>query len=370
MIKEIALFSAEEQREIEAEIEKAARRKAPSLPSRAEAARRGVFPLVVNCAALVILAAGAFLLFYFHDTESAAIGETGAVLGITERALIREIRRETNALLGEKDAAIALMNEQLAGVDSELARLDSLEALSDEQRTVMEDLRRQQDEYRVNLSKAQAERALIIAESNQKEAQLRERLLEQQRANVQSSAEVEAAAAELALLSRDREKNEFVETQLNALFSRAGKYIEDGQYRDARDTISLLKEFLQTPAFDELRAFRSRRESDLAAVNALSVLLDGITAPPAAPETAASTEEETREAARLQRQLAENTASLGSKDEAIAGLQKDLADALAQVLAWDRQLESLRVQNAANLETMESQLRTISALNAEIERLQ
>lgn len=384
---DISVFSEEEQRQITDEIERAARRETlspPSLPSKSEASRKGLFPLMINIGALALLAAGAFLLFYFQKDESLSIRESGGVLGITERALIKEIRRETNRLLGEKEAAIARMNGELSAVDAELARLDSLEALSDEQRRTMEDLRRQQEEYHAGLSKAQAERALIIAESRQQEERLRERLLEQQGAlenlSERSREEINSARDELAKLSLERDKASLIEKQITAYFARAGGYSNEGRYREALETLSALREFLATPAFAEARSFQARRESGLAAAAAMTGLVTAALGSGAAPSgqpaaAADAAKADAAEAAKLQRQLAENAASLDTREALIADLQKSLAEAQTAAAARertiaerDRQLESLRVQNAANLETMESQLRTIAALNAELEK--
>ncbi|MDR2766849.1 MAG: hypothetical protein LBB82_00830 [Treponema sp.] len=385
---DISVFSEEEQRQITDEIERAARRETlspPSLPSKSEASRKGLFPLMINIGALALLAAGAFLLFYFQKDESLSIRESGGVLGITERALIKEIRRETNRLLGEKEAAIARMNGELSAVDAELARLDSLEALSDEQRRTMEDLRRQQEEYHAGLSKAQAERALIIAESRQQEERLRERLLEQQGAlenlSERSREEINSARDELAKLSLERDKASLIEKQITAYFARAGGYSNEGRYREALETLSALREFLATPAFAEARSFQARRESGLAAAAAMTGLVTAALGSGAAPSgqpadaAADAAKADAAEAAKLQWQLAENAASLDTREALIADLQKSLAEAQTAAAARertiaerDRQLESLRVQNAANLETMESQLRTIAALNAELEK--
>jgi flagellar basal body-associated protein FliL len=392
---DLAVFSEEEQRHITDEIERAARREAlspPSLPSKSEAARKGLFPLMVNIGALALLAAGAFLLFYFQNDESRSIRESGGGLGITERALIREIRRETNRLLGEKEAAIDRMNGELAAVDAELARLDSLEALTGEQRRTMEDLRRQQEEYHAGLSAAQAERARIIGESRRQEERLRERLLEQENAlenlSGRSREEISRARDELAKLSLEHDKASLIEQQVTAYFTLAGEYGSGGRYREALETLAALREFLATPAFAELRGFKARRESDLAAAGAMTALVTGalVSAPDKPPSAAQDAAAQTNnidntaavnaaEAAQLRRQLAENAASLDAREAMLADLQKSLAEAQAAAAARertiaerDRQLESLRAQNAANLETMESQLRTIAALNAELEK--
>ncbi|MDR1929275.1 MAG: hypothetical protein LBQ44_01475, partial [Treponema sp.] len=273
---EMAVFSEEEQREIAERIEAASARGRSSVPPvKGAASRRSVFPLLVNAAALLVLAGGFAALTTLHSAEAVEIRETGARLGITERALIQEIRRETDRRLGEKENAIAAMNARISGVEEELARLDSLEALSDEQRKTMDELRHQQEEYRSGLGRLQSERALILAESMQREAALRTRLEEQRGAmealSEQSRAEIKAAADELSRLSSEQEKALLIERQMGGYFTLAEKQVQTGHYREAMETIAVLREFLNTPSFRTIPRFQARRESALAAANALSL---------------------------------------------------------------------------------------------------
>jgi chromosome segregation ATPase len=397
----IAVFSEEEQKEIIAQIEAAAQRgpMAPSRPpSKAEASKRNFFPLAVNVTAAALLCAGIFCMVFFQREGEVKIRESGAVLGITERKLIQEIRRETSRQISEKEAAIEAMNEKIAEVDAELVRLDSLEALTDEQRAAMSELHRQQDEYRLSLQGLQSERARILAEARQREAALNARLEEQQGAlenlSAQSRAEIQAAREELAKLSGDQEKSALAEKQLGAYFAVVGREIQAGQYKEASETLAGLREFLATPSFQTLRSIQARRETDLAAVNALSVVVaealtqGGRTAPagvPAAAELAESGQAETALRQRLAAQsaaLAEQSAVLAEKDKTLADREQSLAelrkniselqtknaDNLQTIAERERQLESLRAQNTAYAQTIDTQQKTIAALNAELER--
>jgi chromosome segregation ATPase len=400
----IAVFSEEEQKEIIAQIEAAAQRgpMEPSrLPSKGEVSKRNFFPLAVNVTAAVLLCAGIFFMFFFQREGEIKIHESGAVLGITERKLIQEIRRETSRLVSEKEAAIEAMNEKIAEVDAELVRLDSLEALTDEQRAAMSELHRQQDEYRLSLQGLQSERAQILAEARRREAVLNARLEEQQGAlenlSVRSRAEIQAARDELAKLSGDQEKSALVEKQLGAYFAAAGREIQAGQYKEASETLAGLKEFLATPSFQTLRSIQARRESDLAAVSALSALVAGALAPGRPAQAAGNTapagtgtpesgagqaEAALRQAA--EKTLAEQAALIAEKDRALelreqslAELQKNItelqtknADGLQAIAERERQVENLRAQNTAYAQTIDTQQKTIAALNSELEKRQ
>ncbi|GHV86416.1 hypothetical protein AGMMS50230_20240 [Spirochaetia bacterium] len=388
------LFSNEEQKEISGRIEAAAAREPivpPGLPARKEVSRRGLFPLLVNAAAILLLGGGIFFLFSFHKADTAEIRDSGAELGITERALIQEIRKEVTRQLAEKEAAIETMKNRLAGVDAELERLDSLEALSDEQRAAMEELRRQQEEYRGSLGQLQTERAQILAEARKREAEahqrelsLHARLEEQQgvleNLSAASRAEITAAREELAKLSGEQEKAVLVERQLSGYYAAVSRQIQAGQYREVLESLASLKEFLATPALVNLKTIQARRDSDAAAVAALSALaaealkdgsagIAGAAIPAAVTDTSAPPAAATE--AALRQQLASQTAALAEQNAALAELQKNLTALEEQNAAGrqslaerDRQLENLRTQNTANQQTIDNLQRTISNITA------
>ncbi|MDR1306260.1 MAG: hypothetical protein LBK74_01625 [Treponema sp.] len=402
----IEVFSDEERREISGRIEAASRREAvppPGPPARGEASRKGFFPLLVNAAGILLLGAGLLLLFSIQRAGSAELRESDAELGITERALIREIRREVTLQLTEKDADISAMRGRIAEVDDELARLESLEALTGEQQQTMAALRGQQEEYRGDLARLEMERSLILAEARQKEAEARRRearlharLAEQEGAlediSARNRAELEAARAELAKLTGDDEKAALVERQLAGYYAAFSKQIQAGQYREAAGTLAALKEFLATPSFQQLKLIGSRRESDAAAAAAMSGILSAVTgpagsgpaaegggsltpaeiAPPVAVPEASGAETALRR--RLSEQaaaLTEQAAVLAERERALAELQKshdgvqEQNSALRQTVAErDRQLENLQAQNTANLQKIETLQRTISTINA------
>jgi chromosome segregation ATPase len=409
----IEVFSDEERREISGRIEAASRREAvppPGPPARGEASRKGFFPLVVNAAGILFLGAGLLLLSSIQRADSAEIRESGAELGITERALIREIRREVNLQLTEKDGDIIAMERRIAEVDDELARLESLEALTGEQRETMAALREQQEGYRGDLTRLEAERALILAEARQKEAEARRRearlharLAEQEGAledmSARNRAELAAARAELAKLTGDDEKAALVERQLAGYYSAFAKQIQAGQYREAAGTLAALKEFLATPSFQQLKLIGSRRESDAAAIAAMTGILSAAAGKSSGPSSGGSltpaeivppvagpgaggpgtgAPEASAAETALRRQLADQAAALAQReqtladrDRALGELQKkhdglqDQNGALRQTLAdRDRQLESLQAQNAANLQKIETLQKTISTINA------
>ncbi|MDR2314433.1 MAG: hypothetical protein LBE02_07845 [Spirochaetaceae bacterium] len=386
---EIEVFSEEERNEINARIEAASAREAvepPRPPAKGEAAKRSLFPLLVNAAAALFLGGGLFFLFNFQKSGMVEIRRSASVLGITAQALIQEIRREVDLQINEKDQAINEMTGRIAGIDEELKRLDSLEELTGEQRALMEDLRRRQESYRDSLSRLHVERARILAAAWQREMETRrEEAGPQTRPGVppgspenlsaEDREEIRAAQDELERLGSAEEKSALVETQLSAYYANAARQIQGGRYREAAETIAALREYLSTPAFRDMGIIQIRRESDAAAIAALTALVERETAgtrvetvSPAGLSTAgpgAGSE------AELRRQLAERNAALIAREGALAELEKNFNalqeknTAAQQAMAErERQIESLQAQNAANLQKIESLQRTISNVNA------
>ena len=384
--KGIEIFSAEERNEINERIEAASVRDAvtaPGIPSRAEATKREFFPFLVNSLAALLLAAGVLLLFSSQKTDAAEIRDSGAILGVTERALIREIRREINLQLNEKDTAIDTMNRRIAEVDLELGRLNSLEALTDEQRDAMAVLMAKQEEYRESLAGLQQERAVILTQARIREAQARQReelLLEQQLfledISAQDRAEIEKAREELSRLSGEAEKTAFIEKQLAAFYSTITRQIEEKQYKAAEGSIAALKEYLATPSFASLKTIQARHDSDLAAVNALSLLLQeaqkttggAITVvqaeePPPVPPGAGAE-------AALRQQTAAQSVSIAELQKALSDMQQQNDTAIQTVAERDRQIDGLRATNTAQAQTIETLQNTIAIIRSATENQQ
>lgn len=383
----IAVFSEEERREIAAQIEAAAGRSPMAIsrmPAKGEASKRGLFPLLVNAGAVIFLAAGICFMFFFQRGEAAEINESGVILGITERRLIEEIRRETSLRISEKEAAIEEMSARIAEVDAELAKLDSLESLSDDQKNAMAALRGRHDEYQLSLEGLRNERAQILAEARQKEAALYAKLEEREGAmenlSVQNRQELEAVRDEFVKLLGDEEKAALAEQQINAYFSTAEKQVRALQYGEALNTLAALKEFLVTPSLQTLRPIQARRESGLAAAAALSTTVESLknggvvpaspaaAQPPAAAPLPAfvpasgSGKTETELRRQLESQNAANAAGLAEREQIIedlrkeqSGLQSRNAELQQSLTGKDTQIKSLETQN----ESLRSQLQNL-----------
>jgi len=214
-------FSIEEQKEILDTINKLAEKNRRQLSSASsqendviKPKKNGaVFPVAVNIAAAVLLAAGAFLLVFFNGKTDAEVRTGKAVYNMTERALIDEIRKDTADKIAEKESEIDKIASRLGQVDDELLALySSNEELNAEQRAAQARLLALQNAFREELGSLQDERSAILESSRTREASLRaqmeQRTKEFTAAQQKASGELDAAMRELEKLTKEKERLE------------------------------------------------------------------------------------------------------------------------------------------------------------------
>ena len=240
-----------------------------------EARKKGfLFPLFVNISALVFLGLGFALLFFLHGQEELGIRESSATLGLTERKLIQEIRRETNRQLGEKEKEINDILSKLSATDAEFRDLQgSMESLSVEQKERAAALLVLQEEYRHTLSGLEDEKTKIMEDSRLKESALRSRAEERVR-ELSSRAELSeaslgAAMEELGRLGNEQERAGRAESQMSGFFRTVNNQIGTGRLDEASLTLEAMKDFLNSPLFQGVRTLETRKQTHLAAINAM-----------------------------------------------------------------------------------------------------
>ncbi|MCL2381080.1 MAG: hypothetical protein FWC64_05740 [Treponema sp.] len=231
-----------------------------------KAKRRGfLFPVLVNVAAVVLLAAGFVLLSHFHVQEEQGIREGSVALGVTERALIHEIRQETSRLIREKEDEINSILQMLFAADSEYRLLqDSLEVLTESQQARAAALLQMQEDYRHTLSGLHEERARILEDSRLREAVFRAQAEDRAR-------ELTAAMEELQQLSAEHERVARAESQMSVYFASANSFINEGRLDEASAVLGTMREFLAAPSLQGIRAMETRRQTHLAAIGALEM---------------------------------------------------------------------------------------------------
>jgi chromosome segregation ATPase len=379
-------ISQEEQQEILAGINGIAEKNRRSLSGAAQggiAARKkgGLFPALVNAAAVLFLVGGFFLLSSFHGKEDVLVRQGTKVYNSAERALIDEIRKETSFQIEEKENEISLIVSKMEEVDAQLHGLHSANReLTADQRAAEENLRRLQDEYRAGLSTLQDERSRILENSRAREASLNAQLEARNRefaaAARQSEAALDAAQRELAQLSREQETAANIEAQLGAYFSSVNGSIQKGQLDNAASTLASMRQFLNTPAFQSLRSIQARKALYAQSIDSLEALIQELRK--AAPtEGVLAAHEQEAEAQKALRELQSKNAQLAQLEEENRRLNSNIASGNSREAGSAQQLLDIETQNA-NLRSEKSTLETrlqeknqdIAAKDSEIRELQ
>jgi chromosome segregation ATPase len=409
-------ISPEEQREILAGINRIAEKNRRSLSDDTQALpagkKGGVFPVLVNVAAMIILAGGFFVLSRFHGREEVRVREGAAVYNPAERALIEEIRRETSSQLEAKENEISLISSKLTGVDAELQDLQSSvetmmgekeaelrkemgEAFDAERQRLVDqnlseaaiaermrlfdadriarvntelanyrqrldaeraasesNLQNLQEEYRTNLSTLQNERSQILESSRAREAslhaQLEARTRELNAVSEQSQAALSSARSELERLSGEQEKAGVIESQLGGYYAAVNSHIRAGRLGEAAEAVRAMREFLNTPAFQSLKSIQARKELYVSAADSLDVMISEARKNSGAP--AAGTPG-TLPAGELERALTELQNRNAQLEETAAGLNRTIAAYSSQGSGLEQRIAEIQEEEAA-LRTM------------------
>jgi chromosome segregation ATPase len=289
-------ISEEEQREIFAQINAIAEKNRLSLAAGANdvavkgknkgSKRRfkakksgGFFPVAVNIAAIAALAGGFFALYTLQGKTDAEVREGTKVYNTAERALIETIRKETSSRLEEKESEISVIASQLEDVDAQLRELHSSnQELSVEQKAAEEKLISLQTEYRSALTSVQDERSRILEEARAREASLQSQLESRTRelalVSSQNAAIVDLAFSEMEQLSGEQNQTAIVEAQMGAFFANINNKINENRLDEAAEVVRSTRNFLNTPAFQGLRAIQARREMYAQTLNTFETLIE------------------------------------------------------------------------------------------------
>jgi len=263
-------ISEEEQREILERINGIAEKNRESLSSctktddaRVFTAKKhgGLFPILVNVFAVLVLASGLFTLVFFQAEADVLAREGARALTGAERMLIDEIRMETSAVLSAKDDEIRLLLVSLAAIERQMWELVAGGGeLTVEQLLMQTRLQAELEERQEALALAREERALIL-----NEARLREVTVLTQRASDPDHAgretEPHTARDELARLSMEQARSLRMEDQITGLFATVHRQVDDDNLDAAARSVESLRIILDDPDFHGLRGgIPDRRE--------------------------------------------------------------------------------------------------------------
>ncbi|MDR1419779.1 MAG: hypothetical protein LBI86_05355 [Treponema sp.] len=366
-------ISIDEQKEILAGIDGAAEKNRLSLSAASAPVKPGkrglVFPLAVNAACVLLLAGGILVLSFAWKKEDVEIRQGRVVYNAAERVLIREIRRETAERITEKEKEISLVVSRLEDVDAELQEIQAAAGLEAEERR--EYLGRLQEEYRLRIDTLHDERTAILETSRAREdalrVQLEERAKELAAVSQESGAALAGARNELARLSGEQERLAVIEGQLAGLYAEVNVRAENGDIAGAENVLRNIKEFLDTPAFQGIAAFRSRKEIYVRASDALEAAMrrNGGNARSAA----ASREDAEGIIAELRAEngrLAEDAARLAG---AAAAQDTQGSDLARRVSEYEENIQALRTLNGsleAGIASREAAIAALQSRNTEL----
>jgi len=239
----------------------------------------GFFPLLVNIAAFAALAGGFFVLYTLQGKTDAQVREGTKVYNTAERALIETIRKETSSRLETKENEISVITSQLEDIDAQLRELHSSnQELSVEQKAAEEKLMSLQTEYRSALTSVQDERSRILEEARAREASLQSQLESRTRelalVSSQNAAIVDLAFSEMEQLSGEQNQTAIVEAQMGAFFANINNKINENRLDEAAEIVRSTRNFLNTPAFQGLRAIQARKEMYAQTINTFETLIE------------------------------------------------------------------------------------------------
>lgn len=330
-------ISVEDRREILARIDELTKKNRMGGKKSAFVARsRGIlFPVVVNLAAAALTAGGLWGLSVAFREKEAAVSEAGAALSSAEGKLIRELKRDSESKLGEKDKEIADMQARIAALDADRTKLQSTfenrvaskeaelrdqmkaELEKERQRLAAEGLsetliqerlkrfeeernaafRRElaafqnridaeraaadanyaklRDEYRSGMANLNDERRRIQDESRRREDELRSSMETKTKALQQETAlaaeEREKARAELSRAEEARKARDAAEERVVGLYVSVRNALQERRFDEAASRAAALRTYINEQGLGTAAA-QGRRQADLFAAEAFSFM--------------------------------------------------------------------------------------------------
>jgi myosin heavy subunit len=226
------------------------------------------FPVLVNAASIIILAAGCFLLLSFNVRKDVQIREGSGTVSLSARALIEEIRRETAAKIASKDREIELIRSRLEDVDAQLRFLYSSNSMLTGDGFTETELLAFQNAYRMELSLLQNERSQILEDSRSRETQLR--------SQPDGGSGESSTALELERLTREQERAAAIDAQFSGGLAAINDFIQKDQFDQAAAATADLRVFLNTGSFQSIRTFQEKKEHYSRTLDSVEAMIEEI----------------------------------------------------------------------------------------------
>jgi len=292
--------------------------------------RGGLFPVVVNAAAVLLVVAGAFLLWELFEVRSEGITLSSAGFVSAEGSLLEALRQESEGLIRDKEQQIAAIEQRLQAMDRQTLELkaqlqsdlrareqelrrrieaelaverDRLRAAGSSDSAIDRELRElltrreralaaELDQYRGDLdlaiqekerelavsrqelqaalSAATSERIRLAAEMTQREAELRAQF-DRERESLRQEASV--AERRLVTLQEAQRQERLLQDQLEGYYRESLDRLRSGDPAGAGEALGALTRLLDSPAVVRVPALLDRRALDRALVGALEELI-------------------------------------------------------------------------------------------------
>jgi DNA repair exonuclease SbcCD ATPase subunit len=162
---------------------------------------------------------------------------------------------------------------------------------------------------------------------------------------------------ELKKLGTEQERANRAEREMSGFYVTLNSQIESGRLDEASDTIKSIREFLNAPLLRGIRVFEARKQTHLAAIDAMEKVMafssGGVVIQNTAQEEMLS-ELEARNTA-LERLLAAFTAEGADQNKIIA----EYSSALSQLESSNARLESSNADQQDTINKRDSEIRTL-----------
>lgn len=324
-------ISTDDRREILQGIDEVARRNRISVGPEdfvVRPSRKGfVFPLAVNLLAITVTIIAVLLLSFLFRQRDLAIASSSSSLDTAEGTLLRELKRDSDSKLLEKDKAISDIRTRLVSLDKERNDLaanidekvrtreaelrsklqdeltaekkklsdqglsstalqsrikvyeaerttaldkqlaDARKAASAEKAAAEDKFRQVKDEYQKNISGLGEDRKKIEDEAKKREDALKLSLdtktKELETQSATAKAGLEKARSELASLEQQKANAKAADDRVLGLYGRIRLAIRDRRYPDAADGADALQSLLKDPSLIADASMQDRRDADL-----------------------------------------------------------------------------------------------------------
>jgi chromosome segregation ATPase len=345
-------------------------------------------PLVINIIAIIVIAAGTFLLTYLFNRQETSITARSSSLVTTEAKLVQELKEESQQKLSAKEQEISTIRSRLQEIDQERRDLQEGfdERLQEQEQELREEMEeqlaaerarlegqgiseteieermasmrsRQQEDFQAQL---QSVRRSLQTELEEKEAEI-EKVEQEYRQSLQTAekdqqeleiqlrereAEKSEIAARLDQIQRQKEQEQLVLDQINSYYDKVNRQIRTGNYPSALETLEDLKAYVSQESLTAFPNIEDRKQVDLLTIESFTQLLERQVASEAQRQNAAQVALKQIETVEMLVEEANELYTAGNREDAQKSYEQALAEIPAVSTGYERVL-SIEEENYA-----------------------